>query len=98
MSAGSNGIQGPLLIALIERIECVESTIRDEQEARKEIYSEAKSQGYDPKIMRKVIAIRKQDKAKREEQEALIYLYLGALGDLADTELGVASIKRAFGK
>lgn len=58
----------------------------------KEIYSEAKAFGYDPKIMRKVIALRRQDADKREEEQALIGAYLDALGDLADTPLGQASI------
>ena len=58
----------------------------------KEIYSEAKAFGYDPKIMRKVIALRRQDADKREEEQALIDTYLAALGDLADTPLGQASI------
>ena len=98
MTNGSNGVDGAHLIALIERIERVEQNIREEQEARKEIFSEAKGQGYDIKIMRKVIAIRKQDRSKREEEQALIDLYMGALGMLADLPLGVASISRAFGK
>jgi len=58
----------------------------------KEIYSEAKAFGYDPKIMRKVISLRRQDADKREEEQALIDTYLAALGDLADTPLGQASI------
>lgn len=58
----------------------------------KEIYSEAKAFGYDPKIMRKVIALRRQDADKREEEQALIDTYLAALGGLADTPLGQASI------
>ena len=46
----------------------------------KDVYAEAKATGYDTKIMKQVIRIRKQDKAEREEQEALLDLYLSALG------------------
>jgi uncharacterized protein (UPF0335 family) len=46
----------------------------------KEIYAEAKGNGFDTKTIRKVIRLRKQDKAEREEQEALLDVYLAALG------------------
>lgn len=98
MSGGSNTPDAGQLRAFIERIERVESEIKDRQEDRKEIYSEARGTGFDPKIMKRIIAIRKQDKAKREEEEALIDLYLGALGDLKDTPLGLSAVSRAFGK
>ena len=68
------------LRAFIERIESVEGEIAALSEDRKEIYAEAKSGGYDPKIIRKVIAIRKQDADKRAEEEALLERYLAALG------------------
>lgn len=85
------------LRSFIERIERVEQTIRDEQEARKEIYAEAKGAGFDPKIMRKIVSLRRHDKAKREEFETLLDLYLSALGDLKETPLGRAAVSREFG-
>ena len=45
----------------------------------KEVYSEAKGEGFDVKILRKVVRIRKQDKAKMSEEEALIELYMSAI-------------------
>ena len=45
----------------------------------KEVYAEAKSSGYDTKILRKVIALRKIDRHERQETEALLELYLGAV-------------------
>ena len=48
----------------------------------KEVYAEAKGEGYDVKILRKVIRIRKQDKAKRQEEDAILDLYLAALGEI----------------
>ncbi len=48
----------------------------------KEVFAEAKGEGYDVKILRKVIRIRRQDKAKRQEEDAITDLYLNALGEL----------------
>lgn len=61
----------------------------------REVYAEAKGHGFDTKVLRKVIALRKLDAAERREQEAILALYMDALGMLADTPLGRAAIDRA---
>lgn len=48
----------------------------------KEVYDEAKGNGFDVKVLRQVIRIRKQDRQERQEMEAILETYLGALGDL----------------
>ena len=48
----------------------------------KEVFAEAKGEGFDVKILRKIVRLRKQDRAKRLEEEALIDLYLSAIGGL----------------
>jgi len=48
----------------------------------KEVYAEAKGNGFDVKIIRKVVRIRKMDRAKRQEEDALIDLYLSAIGEV----------------
>jgi uncharacterized protein (UPF0335 family) len=48
----------------------------------KEVFAEAKGEGFDTKIIRKIMRLRKQDKAQRQEEEALIDLYLSAIGGL----------------
>jgi uncharacterized protein (UPF0335 family) len=48
----------------------------------KEVYGEAKSLGYDTKVMRKVVSLRKQDRRERLEQEQVMELYLAALGEI----------------
>lgn len=66
--------------AFVERIERLEeerSAIADDV---KEVYLEASGNGFDTKVLRKIIAIRKQDHAERMEQEALMELYMSALG------------------
>jgi len=70
------------LRTLIERIERLEEDEAAVKVDKKEVYGEAKGEGYDVKILRQVIRIRKQDKAKRQEQEAILDLYLSALGEI----------------
>jgi uncharacterized protein (UPF0335 family) len=72
-------IAGDKLRAIIERIERIEDEIKELSEGKKEIYFEAKGNGFDVKILREVIRIRKQDQKKREEQESLLDLYLQAI-------------------
>lgn len=66
----------------ITRIERVEEEMSNLAADRKEIYGEAKSTGFDTKAIRKVIAIRKQDRREREEQEMILDLYMQALGEI----------------
>jgi uncharacterized protein (UPF0335 family) len=81
---------------LIQRIEKLE----DEKSALmldiKEVYAEAKSMGFDPKIIKKVVSIRTKDAAKVAEEQALLDTYMNALGMLADTPLGRSAIERNF--
>ncbi|MEP7241993.1 MAG: DUF2312 domain-containing protein [Devosia sp.] len=65
---------------IIERIERMEEEKAAISEDIKEIYAEAKGNGFDTKVLRKIVAIRKQDHAERMEQEALLDLYMAALG------------------
>ncbi|WP_442918226.1 DUF2312 domain-containing protein [Magnetococcus sp. PR-3] len=65
---------------LVGRIERLEEEKKGIGEAITDIYQEAKSLGYDPKVMRQVIKIRKMDRHELDEQEALLHLYLQALG------------------
>ena len=65
---------------LINRIENLEEDKANVTADIKEVYEEAKSFGYDTKIIRKVVALRKLDRHTREEQEALLDLYLASVG------------------
>ena len=65
-------------IARIERLEEDKAGVAADI---KEVYAEAKSMGYDTKVLRKVISLRKQDAHERQEMEALLELYLGAVGE-----------------
>jgi uncharacterized protein (UPF0335 family) len=70
------------LKSIIERIENLEAEKAEIAEQIKEVFAEAKGNGYDVKTLRKVVRIRKQDRAKRQEEEALLDLYLSALGEV----------------
>ena len=66
--------------AIIERIERLEEEKRAIAADIKDIYAEAKGQGLDAKILRKIVSIRRQDSEKRREEETILELYLNALG------------------
>lgn len=79
-SAG-NGVAAERLRSFIERVERLEEEKAVIQNDVKEVYAEAKGEGYDTKILRQVVRIRKMDRAERQEQEAILDLYLSALGE-----------------
>jgi uncharacterized protein (UPF0335 family) len=83
--AGPAGVARDQLRAIIERIEKLEEEKQAIADDIKEVYAEAKANGYDVKILRQVVRLRKQDSAERQEQEALLDLYLHALGMIPDT-------------
>lgn len=78
---GSGGVDAGRLKSFIQRIEKLEEERAGIGADIKEVFAEAKSAGYDTKIMRQVIRIRKMDKADREEQDELLTLYLDAIGE-----------------
>ncbi|HRD28195.1 MAG TPA: DUF2312 domain-containing protein [Caulobacter sp.] len=69
------------LKTILERIERLEEDKAAVMADLKEVYAEAKGNGFDVKIIRKVVRLRKQDRAKRQEEEALIDLYMSAIGE-----------------
>ena len=72
-------VAGDHLRAIVERIEHVEEEIRELNEAKKEIFQEAKSNGFDVKVLREIVRLRKQDQKEREERESLLEVYLRAI-------------------
>ncbi len=79
-SVDSDSVAQDQIRAFIERIERMEEEKRAIADDLKEIYAEAKGNGFDTKVLRQVVRIRKQDRAERMEQEALLDLYMAALG------------------
>jgi len=74
------GVAAEELKQFVERVERLEEEKKAIADDIKEVYAEMKGRGYDTKVVRKVVAIRKQDRAERQEQEAILDLYLNALG------------------
>lgn len=76
----SDQVAADQIRAFIERIERLSEEKESLSEDIKEVYAEAKGNGFDTKVLRKIVSIRKQDHNERMEQEALLELYLTALG------------------
>lgn len=78
---GATTVAAERLRSFLERVERLEEEKSAIAGDIKEVFAEAKGEGYDTKTLRKVIRLRKMDRAKREEEEALLALYLSALGE-----------------
>ncbi|MDE0149377.1 MAG: DUF2312 domain-containing protein [Rhodospirillaceae bacterium] len=76
----AGGVAGDILRAYVERIERLEEEKKALAADIREVYAEAKGNGYDPKIMRKLVALRRMDTADRREQEELLDVYRRAIG------------------
>lgn len=79
-TADVGGIAGERLRSFIERIERLEEEKKGIQDDIKDIYAEAKGTGFDTKVMRQIIRLRKMEKNDRQELDALLELYMAALG------------------
>ena len=74
------------LRSIVERIERLEEEKKNIADDIREVYAEAKGNGFDTKVLRQVVRLRKQDLSERQEQDAVRDLYLQALGMLPDFE------------
>lgn len=74
------GIAAGQLLSIVERIERLEEEKKAIADDIKDVYGEAKGNGYDTKVLRTIIRLRKQDANEREEQDAILDLYKQALG------------------
>lgn len=79
MSIGHNTLAGGQLKAIIERVEHLEEEKKEIAEQVKEVYAEAKANGYSTKILRQVVKMRKMDAEQRQEDEAMLDIYWRAL-------------------
>ena len=87
---GGSGIAGDRLRSLVERIERIEEEIKGLSDDKKDIYTEAKGEGFDTKILREVVRLRKQDKNERDERDSLLDVYMHAL-ETGNTPLAQAA-------
>ena len=73
------GIPGDRICSFIERVEPLDEEIKALNEGKKEVFAEAKGEGFDVKVLREILRLRKQDKEERDEQDSLLDLYLRAM-------------------
>lgn len=74
-----DGQVGARIRSLIERVEQIESEVKELNEGKKEIFAEAKADGFDTKVLKEIIKMRKQEQAERDERDALLDLYMRAI-------------------
>lgn len=86
--ADVSGINGAHLRSFVARIERLEEEIKALNDDKKEVYAEAKGTGFDTKIIKQIIKIRRMDKDDLDEQETMLDVYKRALGMLPDFESG----------
>jgi uncharacterized protein (UPF0335 family) len=79
------GIAGGRIRSFVERIEHIEAEIAELNEGKKEVFAEAKGEGFDIKIIKEIIKLRKQDENERDEHETVLDLYMKAM-DKAEPE------------
>ncbi len=87
--SNTGGVAAGQLRAFVERIERLEEEKKGISDDIRDVFAEAKGQGFDTKVMRQVIRLRKKDVSERQEEEALLDLYMHALG------MAPASIEQA---
>ena len=77
--SGPTGVEGNRLRSLVERIERIEEEIRELNDDKKDVYAEAKGDGFDVKILREVVRLRKQDQNERDERDSLLPWHASSL-------------------
>ena len=77
--SGPTDIPGDQLRTIVERIEHIDEEIKELNEGKREIFTEAKSNGFDVKVIREIVRLRKQDQKEREEHESLLEVYMRAI-------------------
>ena len=73
------GIPGARIRSFVERIEHLDGELAELNEQKKEVFAEAKGEGFDVKILKEIIKLRKQDQDERDERESLLDLYMRAM-------------------
>jgi uncharacterized protein (UPF0335 family) len=85
------GVPGNRIRSFVERIEQIENEIKELNEAKKEVLSEAKGEGFDVKILKDIIKLRKQDQDERDEHESLLDVYMRAMDEAAPAPVAEAA-------
>ena len=86
----TSGISGDRIRSFIERIEHIDEEIKGLNEEKKEAFAEAKGDGFDVKVLREILRLRKLDREDREEHESLVDLYLRAMESASTLDVRAA--------
>jgi uncharacterized protein (UPF0335 family) len=84
-------IPGGKIRAFVERIENIDSEIQQLNEQKKEVFAEAKGDGFDVKILKEIVKLRKQDEEERDERESMLDLYMRAMEQAAPEKVAKAA-------
>ena len=79
--ADTVGIAGDRIRSFIERVEQLDEELKALNEARKEVFAEAKGDGFDVKVLKEILKLRKQDQDERDEHDSLLDLYMRAMDE-----------------
>ena len=85
------GIAGNRVRSFVERVEQLEVELSELNEQKKEVFAEAKGEGFDVKILKEIIKLRKQDKDERDEHETLLDVYMRAMDEAPEPERKLAA-------
>ncbi len=85
------GIAGDRIRSFVERIEQIETELKELTEAKKEIFSEAKAEGFDVKVLKEILKLRKQDQDERDEHETRLDVYMRAMDEAESTPAAKAA-------
>jgi uncharacterized protein (UPF0335 family) len=84
-------IPGGKIRAFVERIENLDTELQELNEQKKEVFAEAKGEGFDVKILKEIIKLRKQDQEERDEHESLLDLYMRAMEQVGPEKVAKAA-------
>ena len=73
------GVAGDRIRSFVERIEQLDIELQELNEQKKEVFAEAKGEGFDVKILKEIVKLRKQDQEERDEHETLLDVYMRAM-------------------
>jgi uncharacterized protein (UPF0335 family) len=82
---------GDRIRSFVERIEQLDTELQEINEQKKEVFAEAKGEGFDVKVLKEVIKLRKQDKDERDERETLLDVYMRAMESAEPETLATAA-------
>ena len=84
-------IPGGRIRSFVERVEQLDAELQELNESKKEVFSEAKAEGFDVKILKEIIKLRKQDQDERDERESLLDLYMRAMEQAGSEKVAKAA-------